>query len=53
LKKNNQIPAICIIADVIESRKNKKEKGLEKVVQVSNDKYQNRCMIPFSVRMGD
>ena len=53
MKNNNQTPAICIIADVIESRKNKKEKGLETVVQVLNEKYQKRCMTPFSIRMGD
>lgn len=53
MKENNQIPAICIIADVIESRKNKKEEGLEKVVEVLNEKYQKRCMTPFSIRMGD
>lgn len=53
LDNTNQIPAICIIADVIESRKNKKEKELENVVQLLNNKYKENSMIPFSKRMGD
>lgn len=53
LSNNDQISAICIIADVMESRKNKKDRELEYVVQSLNNKYEKNSLIPFSKRMGD
>lgn len=53
MENNTQIQAVCIIADVMESRKNKKEKELQKFVQLMNDKYEEVCITPFTKRMGD
>lgn len=53
MANNEQIQAVCIIADVIDSRKNEKEKELQKVVQLMNNKYEKDCIAPFTKRMGD
>lgn len=53
MANNEQIQAVCIIADVINSRENEKEKELQTVVQLMNDKYEKDCITPFTKRMGD
>lgn len=50
---NEQIQAVCIIADVIDSRKNEKEKELQEVVEWLNKEYKHGCITPFTKRMGD
>ena len=51
--EDKTIKAIAIIADVIDSRKNTKEKELQDVGQSLDKKYKQDCIIPFTVRSGD
>lgn len=53
MANNEHVQAVCIIADIIDSRENKKEKELQKVVQLMNEKYEEDCITPFTKRMGD
>ena len=53
MKKNNPINAVCITADVIGSRKNGKEAGLDDMVSWLNEKYGRQSIIPFTKRNGD
>ncbi|WP_373893628.1 SatD family protein [Virgibacillus natechei] len=45
--------AVCVSADVIGSRENGKEKELEGIVHLLNEKYGELCITRFTKRMGD
>src|SRR5699024_7865958 len=53
MERNLEMKAVCIIADVIDSRRNNKEAELQKVIKLMNEKYAKDCVIPFNKRMGD
>lgn len=53
MEANKQINAITIIADVIDSRKNRKEIELQEVAHLLNQTYQQDCITPFTIRSGD
>lgn len=45
--------AVCLIADVIDSRINKKERELKNVIQKMNEIFKDQLILPFYVRAGD
>lgn len=47
------VNAVCITADIIGSRRIGKETELEAVAEQLNYMYKDRCITPFSRRMGD
>ncbi|WP_226670755.1 SatD family protein [Metabacillus litoralis] len=49
----DRLRATCITADVINSRKNKKEEQLELIAKELNEKFSNSLLTEFTVRAGD
>lgn len=47
------INCVCITADVIGSRTNRKEKELQEIVQYLQEKYDDKCVTAFTKRFGD
>ncbi|WP_052476230.1 SatD family protein [Cohnella kolymensis] len=48
-----EVPAFCLIADVMSSRKDGKKNELRYITKELNDKHHTALLTPFSVRSGD
>gem|GEM_PF-5075200 len=54
MENSQKIPyALCIKADVIDSRRNHKERILPEIARELNESYAGTLFTPFSVRAGD
>jgi hypothetical protein len=50
---SDQIPALCIIADVIASRRTDKKPELRSIVEIMNNRFRDSIITDFTLRNGD